>query len=556
MYFCTGAMHAPHHAPKDWIDKYAGAFDAGWDEYRKQVFERQLAMGIIPPGTRLSERDPDVAAWDGLRADEKRLYARMMEVFAGYLEHTDHQLGRLLDFLQQVGHLDDTLIMVVSDNGASAEGGPHGSINENLFFNNVPETLEDNLEAIDELGGPKCFNHYPWGWAWAGNTPFRRWKRETYRGGVSDPFIVHWPKGIKGKGEIRQQYAHIIDMVPTVLDALGIAAPPVIKGVTQSPIQGVSFAQAFTDAKAESRHHTQYFEMFGHRSLYHDGWRAVCPLPGPSFAEAGIGFGELELTEEKLRELDAKGWELYDLGDDFAETKNVADQHRDKLIEMIALWYGEAGKYDVMPIDSRGTMRLVEERPQLARERKLYVYYPGTSVVSNKIAPRLTNRPHAITATVDLKDGEEGVLVAQGSASGGYALYLKDHRLHYAYNYLGLESFQVSANLPVGSGRHELRVEIEPTAKPDLANGKGSPVRAQLYVDGKLAGEGDLPVTIPLDIGITDGLSCGRDEGSPVTSAYAPPFAFSGTLEKVVVDVSGDLIEDKAAQMRAVMAHQ
>jgi arylsulfatase len=556
MYFCTGAMHAPHHVPREWIDKYAGAFDGGWDEYRKQVFERQLAMGIIPPGTQLSARDPDVAAWDGLRSDEKRLYARMMEVFAGYLEHTDHHVGRLLDFLQQLGHLDDTLIMVVSDNGASAEGGPHGSINENLFFNNVPETLEDNLKAIDDLGGPKCFNHYPWGWAWAGNTPFRRWKRETYRGGVSDPFIVHWPKGIKGRGEIRTQYAHLIDMVPTVLDALGITAPPVIRGVTQSPIQGISFASAFTDAKAESRHHTQYFEMFGHRSLYHDGWRAVCPLPGPSFAEAGIGFGDLELTEDKLRELDAKGWELYDLGDDFAETKNVADQHRDKLIEMIALWYGEAGKYDVMPIDSRGTMRLVEERPQLARERKLYVYYPGTSVVSNKIAPRLTNRPHAITATVDLKDGEEGVLVAQGSASGGYALYLKDHRLHYAYNYLGLESFQVSANLPVGSGRHELRVEIEPTAKPDLANGKGSPVRAQLYVDGKLAGEGDLPVTIPLDIGITDGLSCGRDEGSPVTSAYAPPFAFSGTLEKVVVDVSGDLIEDKAAQMRAVMAHQ
>jgi arylsulfatase len=296
--------------------------------------------------------------------------------------------------------------------------------------------------------------------------------------------------------------------------------------------------------------------MFGHRSLYHDGWRAVCPLPGPSFAEAGIGFGELELTEEKLRELDAKGWELYDLGDDFAETKNVANEHRDKLIEMIALWYAEAGKYDVLPIDSRGTMRLLEERPQLARPRNLYVYYPGTSVVSNKIAPRLTNRPHAITATVELKDGEEGVLVAQGSSAGGYALYLKDHRLHYAYNYLGIQSFEISANMPVGGGRHELRVEIEPTAKPDLANGKGSPSRAQLYVDGQFAGEGELPVTIPLDIGITDGLSCGRDEGSPVTTAYTAPFQFTGTLEKVVVDVSGDLIEDKAAQMRAVMAHQ
>jgi arylsulfatase len=556
MYFCTGAMHAPHQVPRPWIEKYKGAFDAGWDAYRQQVYERQLATGILPPGTQLSARDPDVAAWDGLKPDERRLYARMMEVFAGFLEHTDHHIGRLLDFLSSMGVLDDTLVMVVSDNGASAEGGPHGSINENLFFNNVPETLEDNLKAYDGLGGPDYFNHYPWGWAWAGNTPFRRWKRETYRGGVSDPFIVHWPKGVKGKGQIRHQYTHVIDMVPTVLEALGIQAPPLIRGVTQSPIQGLSFAAAFTDAGADSRHHTQYFEMFGHRSLYHDGWRAVCPLPGPSFAEAGAGFGEIELTEEKLRELDAKGWELYDLSNDFAETKNVAAQHRDKLIEMIALWYAEAGKYDVLPIDSRGTMRLVEERPQLSRPRNLYVYYPGTSVVSNKIAPRLTNRRHAITATVQLNDGEEGVLVAQGSSSGGYALYLKDHRLHYAYNYLGLESFEVAGDVHVRGGRHELRVEIEPMAKPDLANGKGSPSRAQLFVDGKLAGEGELPVTIPLDIGITDGLSCGRDTGSPVTTAYAAPFAFNGTLEKVVVDVSGELLEDKAAQLRAVMAHQ
>jgi arylsulfatase len=556
MYFCTGAMHAPHHVPKEWADKYRGAFDGGWDAYRQQVFERQLAMGVVPPGTQLSARDPDVAAWDSLGADEQRLYARMMEVFAGFLEHTDHHIGRLLDTLAQMGILDDTLIMVVSDNGASAEGGPHGSINENLFFNNVPERLEDNLAAIDGLGGPSYFNHYPWGWAWAGNAPFRRWKRETYRGGVSDPFIAHWPKGIKGKGEIRQQYTHVIDMVPTVLEALGITAPTHIRGVTQSPIQGVSFASAFADAKAESRHHTQYFEMFGHRSIYHDGWRAVCALPGPSFTEAGVGFGEVELTEQKLRELDAKGWELYDLGADFAETRNVAAEHRDKLIEMIALWYAEAGKYGVMPIDSRGTMRLVEERPQLARPRNLYVYYPGTSVVSNKIAPRITNRRHAITATVELTNGEGGVLLAQGSASGGYALYLKDHRLHYAYNYLGLQRFEVATSATVPPGRHELRVEIEPTAKPDLANGKGSPAHALLYIDGQLAGEGDLPVTIPLDIGITDGLSCGRDEGSPVTDAYTAPFAFQGALEKVVVDVSGELLEDKAAQMRAVMAHQ
>jgi hypothetical protein len=295
----------------------------------------------------------------------------MMEIFAGFLEHTDHQIGRLLDFLARFGQLDDTIIMVISDNGASAEGGPHGSVNENLFFNNVPETLQDNLRAIDELGGPKYFNHYPWGWAWAGNTPFRRWKRETYRGGVADPFIVHWPKGIKGKGEIRHQYAHVIDMVPTVLEAIGVEPPHAIRGVTQSPIQGVSFAAAFTDAKAEGA------------------------------------------------------------------------------------------------------------------------------------ITRSTSRCSAI-----------------------------------------------------GPGRHELRFEFEPTGKPDIAHGKGTPARGQLYVDGKLLAEGQLPVTIPLDIGITDGLSCGRDVGSPVSTDYAAPFAFTGALEKVVIDVSGELIEDKAAQMRAVMAHQ
>ncbi len=556
LYFCPGAMHAPHHVPRAWADRYKGQFDDGWDSYREKVFQRQLELGVVPAGTKLSARDPDVVEWKGLPADEKRLYARMMEVFAGFLEHTDHHIGRLLDFLGKTGQLDDTLIMLVSDNGASAEGGPHGSVNENLFFNNVPETAADGLEAIDDLGGPNCFNHYPWGWAWAGNTPFRRWKRETYRGGSSDPFIVHWPKGIKAQGEIRTQYAHIIDMLPTVLGALGLEAPTQIRGVTQSPIQGVSFAQAFDDPKVPSRHHTQYFEMMGHRSIYHDGWRAVCPVPGPSFTEAGMDFGEMELTEEKLRQLDEKGWELYHVAEDYAETRNVAGQNRDKLIEMIATWYAEAGKYNVLPIDSRGVTRLIEERPQLARPRDLYVYYPGTSSVANKIAARVLNRPHSITATVELANGAEGVLVAQGGNSGGYSLYVKDHKLHYAYNFLGIQQYHLTSDATLTDGRHELRFEFEPTGKPDFAHGKGTPARAQLYVDGKLAGQTDLPVTIPLDIGITDGLTCGRDDGSTVTTDYQAPFAFNGALEKVVVDISGDLIEDHDAKLRATMAHQ
>ncbi|NUP12625.1 MAG: sulfatase-like hydrolase/transferase [Polyangiaceae bacterium] len=556
LYFCPGAMHAPHHAPKEFIDRYKGAFDDGWDAYRDKVHKRQLELGVLPPNTALSAHDPDVAPWDSLGADERRLYARMMEVFAGYLEHTDHQIGRLLDYLEESGQLDNTLIMVISDNGASAEGGPHGSVNENLFFNNVPETLKDNLPAIADLGGPKYFNHYPWGWAWAGNTPFRRWKRETYRGGSADPFIVHYPNGISAKGEIRTQYAHIIDMLPTVLDVLEVEAPTHIRGVSQSPIQGVSFAHTFDDPTSESHRQTQYFEMMGHRSIYHDGWRAVCPVPGPSFTEAGKGFGELVVTEEKLRELDATGWELYHVAKDFSETRNVAAQNRPKLIEMIALWYVEAGKHDVLPIDSRGTARLAEERPQLSKDRKRYVFYPGTSAIGNKIAPRILNRPHSITASVDIQDGAEGVLLAQGGASGGYSLYVKGHKLHYAYNYFGVQRFHVATAADVPPGKHELRFEFEPTGAPDLAHGKGAPGRAQLYIDGTLAAEMDMPVSIPLDIGITEGLTCGRDDGSTVTDDYVAPFAFTGGLSQVAIDVSGELIVDTEAAMKAVMAHQ
>ena len=291
LYFAPGANHAPHHVPKEWADRYKGKFDDGWDAYRDKVFARQKELGIMPQNAALSRHDPDVQDWSKLTTDERKLYARMMEVFAGFFEFTDHHIGRLIDFLEKLGELDNTLIMVISDNGASSEGGPTGSVNENKFFNNVPDDLKQNLAALDELGGPKYFNHYAWGWTFAGNTPFRRWKRETYRGGVSDPFIVHWPKGIKAKGEIRHQYAHAIDMVPSTLEALGVEAPTIIRGVTQSPIEGISFANSFNDASAESLHKTQYFEMFAHRSIYHDGWRAVCPFPGPSFSEAGVAFG-------------------------------------------------------------------------------------------------------------------------------------------------------------------------------------------------------------------------------------------------------------------------
>jgi arylsulfatase A-like enzyme len=556
LYFAPGAMHAPHHVPKEWADKYKGAFDDGWDVYREKTFKKQLELGILPKGTQLSRHDPDVQQWSSLSADERRLYARMMEVFAGFLEHTDHHIGRLISFLEQNGLLDNTILMLISDNGASSEGGPHGSVNENKFFNNVPDSLAENLAAIDELGGPKHFNHYPWGWTFAGNTPFRRWKRETYRGGVSDPFIVHWPAGIKARGEIRTQYAHAIDMIPTVLEALEIEAPSHVRGITQSPIQGVSLRHTFDDAKLASPHRTQYFEMFAHRAIYHDGWRAVCPYPGPSFKEAGVFFGQRELTEDGLRELDAQGWELYHLEEDFAETKNVAAQHRDRLIELIAMWYTEAGKYDVLPLDSRGTQRFADERPQLSEERSTYVYYPGTSAVPENVAARVLNRPHSVTAKVTVQNGAEGVLLSHGGSTGGYTLFVKDRKLHYVHNYVGDKEFHLESKVPIPVGDSELRFEFEPTGKPDLARGKGTPGRAQLYINGKAAGDMQLPVTLPLTVGLGDGLTCGADRGSSVTTLYDGPFPFTGQLHQVTVDVSGDLIEDHEAALRTAMARQ
>ncbi|MBI5548431.1 MAG: arylsulfatase, partial [Deltaproteobacteria bacterium] len=426
LYFCTGAMHAPHHVPRPWADKYRGAFDDGWDAYRQSVHHRQLQLGLLPTGSRLSAHDPDVPGWGSLSADERRVCARMMEVFAGFLEHTDDQIGRLLGFLEHAGLLEDTLVVLLSDNGASAEGGPTGSVNESKFFNNVPESLQDNLAALDELGGPRHYNHYPWGWAWAGNTPFRRWKRETYRGGISDPLILHWPNGVKARGEIRDQYAHAIDLVPTVLDLLGLEPPTHVRGVAQSPIEGVSFAHALDDAQAPTRHVTQYFEMFGHRSLYHDGWKAVCPVPGPSFKESGLGFGQMRMTAEKLRELDADGWELYRVEADPAETRDLGQQHPERLQELIALWYVEAGRYRVLPLDSTGTERLAQERPALTRGRERYVYYPDTAPVPENVAVRVLNRPHCITALVTIPPGGAlGVLLRQGGIAGGFSLFFK-----------------------------------------------------------------------------------------------------------------------------------
>jgi len=558
LYHAPGCAHAPHQVGKKWIDRYKGAFDMGWDNYREVVFARQKELGIFPDDTELSPRDPDVPRWDSLSAEQKRLYARFMEVYAGFLEHCDFQFSRILDTLEEIGELDNTLIMVISDNGASSEGGVNGAFNEMSSFNCYWETLEDILPRMDELGGPRSYNHYPWGWAWAGNTPFRRWKKEVFRGGCTNSLIVSWPDGIKSRGENRFQYAHVVDMTPTVLDLLGIELPESIRGVAQSPIEGHSFAHTFEDAGAKTNHHIQYFEMFACRAIDHDGWRAVCGFPGPSYAEGAEKGRKLadEITPEILDELDADGWELYHIAEDPAECHNLADQHPAKLKEMIARWYVEAGKYKVLPLDGTVFQRLVAERPRITRERDQYVFYPDLSVVPFGNTPMLFNRPHSITADVRIPaGGAEGVLLAQGGIAGGFVLYVKDNRLHYIHNYLGLKELKVSSTVDVPEGSVKLRYEFEPTGEPDTRSGRGAPGRGQLYIDGRLVGNTEFPTTVPITFGI-EGLSCGYDFGEAVSHEYRAPFTFTGKIHKVTVDVSGELIKDDEAELRRLMARQ
>jgi arylsulfatase len=559
MYYAPGAAHAPHHVSKEWADRFKGQFDGGWDAYRETVFANQQQLGLLGPDAQLSPRDPDVPEWSTLSPDERRLYARMMEVYAGFVAHADHHFGRILDTLEQLGELENTLIMVVSDNGASSEGGVTGSFNEMRFFNQVPESFEDNLAHIDDLGGPSSYNHYAWGWAWAGDTPFRRWKRETYRGGSTDPFILAWPAGMQARGEIRTQYAHVIDMVPTVLDALGVAPPQAIRGVAQTDLEGVSFAHTFDDAQAPERHLTQYFEMFGHRAIYHDGWRGVCPWPAPNFttaAQLGRKLGQA-ITPEILDELDRTGWELYDMEGDPTESRDVAAEHPDVMRDLVARWWAEAERFKVLPLDGGMQVRLATQRPQTSAPRDRFVYYPGGSVVPAFAAPMIYNRPYSIEADVDVPaGGAEGVLVAQGGDAGGYTFYVKDGQLCFLYNYVGLDRFEVQGgNGGIGEGRHTLRFEFEPTGAPDIANGKGAPGTGQLYVDGKLVGATDFPHTTPLFFEL-EGLSCGYDFGAPASEVYTAPFPFTGTIRQVAVDLAGELIADDEADLRLMMARQ
>jgi arylsulfatase len=545
LYFCTGACHAPHHVPREWIERYRGKFDMGWERARQTIFQRQKDMGVIPADTELTPRPHWLQPWESLPADEKRLYARMMEVYAGFLSHTDHHIGRVLDFLQAIGELENTLIIAISDNGASGDAGPHGWRNEGIFLNNMEESIGEILARIDELGGPTTHNHYPFGWAWAGNTPFQRWKNQVHEGGVADPCIIHWPAGIKAKGEIRHQYVHVIDIVPTVLDVLAIEPPAQIRGVTQSPIQGVSFRQTFDDAGAPSRRKTQYYEMIGNRALYHEGWKLV--------AYHGSLWAVWDGVTDPLRPYDEDRWELYHVEEDFSECHDLAADYPEKVHELETLWWAEAGRYQVLPqCNLGGVVALWQPWPNAARRR--FVYYPGGAPIHYGAAPYFLNRSYSITARVIIPEGgAEGVLLSNGGRFGGFSLYVKGGKLCFAYNFLDRETYNIVSLMDVPRGRCELRFEFEKTG-PELLGAGGV---GRLYIAGRPAGEGPIPRTVPFTFAFGGSLDCGRDRGTPVSEDYTPPFAFTGVIESVTVEFPDDGVPlDPAQQMRIDMAQQ
>jgi len=545
LYYSPGACHAPHHAPKEWIDKFKGRFDMGYEAMREETLANQKKLGIVPKDTELPELNPigtpdtrkgpkgqpfpmldTVRPWDSLNDDEKRLFARMAEVYAGFLAHADYNIGRLLDYLELTGELDNTMIVVVSDNGASGEGGPNGSVNEMKFANGVPDDLSQNLAMIDELGGPLTYNHYPTGWAMAFNTPFKMWKRYEFNGGTSDPCIISWPAGTKARGEVRDQYYHAIDLVPTVLDVLGIESPETIKGYTQSPIDGVSMRSSFDDASAPSGRQTQFYSMLGSRSIWHEGWKAVTDHP--------VIAGWSNFNDDV--------WELYHVDVDRSELNNLAEENPDKLRELVNLWFAEAGANIALPLDDRSPVEIfATPRPQLAGPRDRYVYFPGTAPVSEWQGVNVKNRSFVISAIVDLPSaGAQGVLFSHGTRFGGHALYVKDNRLHYVNNYVGaLEQLVVGTeDVPTGENLI-LAASFEKEGQdPQACSGTVSLFHGETKV-----GEAKIKTQLGAYAIAGAGIYVGRNPGEVVTDDYPgeSPYTFTGgTLHEVSVNVSGE----------------
>jgi arylsulfatase A-like enzyme len=551
MFFCPGANHAPHHSPKEFADKYKGQFDDGYEAYREWVLPRMIERGILPAGTELSPMNPMtegtfspldmVRPWDSLSAEEKRLFARMAEVYAGFSEYTDHQVGRIIDYLEESGQLDNTIIFYCADNGASAEGTPNGSVNENKFFNEWPDDIQENLKLLDVLGTEATYNHYPTGWAFAFSTPFRMFKRYSYQGGVCDPLVIHWPKGITAKGEVREQYHHAIDIVPTILECCGLEFPEYVLGYEQTPLAGVSMKYSFDDAGAKTTKVTQYYSMLGTRGLWHDGWKVV--------AEHGPTSG--------LGNFDEDRWQLFHTDVDRAEAHDLADQHPETVQELVYLWFAEAGKYDVLPLDDRTPLEiLMAERPQYVPPRGTYTYYPDTTEVSERTAANTHNRSYRILAEVDITDPDaEGVVVAQGSRFGGYSLFVKDRKLHYVYNFLGIPPEQqfVSPDEFV-PGRYIVGMEF---TKESVGEHKETHGTTTLYVNDKPVAKGPMR-TQPGHFALCgEGLTVGRDSGDAVSNEYRPQFPFTGgRIVKVEINVGDDQYLDLETEAMAMMARE
>jgi arylsulfatase A-like enzyme len=526
LYVATGATHAPHQVPREWIEKFAGRFDMGWDAYREQTLERQKKLGVVPPDTELTERSRGLPAWDSLNGDQKRLYARMMEVFAAFGAQADHEMGRVVDAVRQLPGAENTLVIYIAgDNGSSAEGGLEGSLNENLFFNGIVEKWQDNMAAIDELGGPRHFNHFPSAWAHAMNTPFQ-WTKQvaSHFGGTRNPLILSWPGRIGDAGGVRSQFIHTIDIVPTLYELCGVTPPAVLNGVQQKPLEGISFAHTLDDPEAEGRRRTQYFELGCNRGLYHDGWMASCP----SFVPWDPNHGEWDP--------DAAPWELYHIEDDFSQARDLAAEHPEKLRELQDLWWVEAARHSVLPLDWRGTERFNAElmgRPSLVRGRTKMEYYAGMVGLPDAAAPPMLNKSWTITAEVELGDGPaEGMIITHGGLEGGYGLYLREGRPTFVYNFLAQERPTFAAKDPLPKGKTTLVVDF---AYDGGGRGRGGTVT--LRANGETLAQGRLERTIPIQFSIGEGLDIGRDSGSPVDFTYTPPFAFTGRIGKVTVEI-------------------
>jgi len=527
MYFATGATHAPHHAPKEWIAKYKGEFSGGWDKLREETFARQKKLGVIPADAKLTPRPKEIPAWADMSAAQKRLFERQMETFAGFAAHTDYEVGRLVAQLEAIGALDNTLFYyIVGDNGASAEGGPEGTYNEMMALNGIIGKADQMMQHIDAWGDPTTFPHFAIGWAWAGNTPFQ-WTKQvaSHFGGTRNGMVLHWPKGIKAKGELRSQFHHVVDVAPTVLEAAKLPQPKVVNGIKQRPMDGISMLYSADNAKAAERRKTQYFEMFGNRGIYHEGWVACTRHSIPWDMAA------------KIPALQDDVWELYNVDEDFSQANNLAQKQPEKLKELQAVFLKEAARNNVLPIDDRRSERFnpaIAGRADLLAGRKSLTVYPGMTGMMENAFINVKGVHHTITAEVDLKDAKtQGVIIAQAGYFGGWVLYMKDGKVHHEYNWFALERTNVATTTALAPGKHTIVYEFIPdAAKP------GTGGRSILSINGKKLAEGKIPKTQPFAFSADEGADVGLDGETNVSNDYKQgDNAFTGKISKVTVSV-------------------